>query len=242
MEDTLNATLAASLEKETADKKAWEILQLLAERYKGSISFSSSFGIEDQVITDIIYSHNLPVRIFTLDTGRHFEETYKVHSRTLAQYGKKIQVYHPDHLKIEELLTEKGPYSFYESIENREYCCQIRKVEPLQRALANVSIWITGIRKEQSSDRELLSKFMYDPGHKLIKFNPLLDWTLEEVNHYIKAHHVPYNVLHDNGFTSIGCAPCTRAIEPGQSNRAGRWWWENNASKECGIHTNGNEK
>lgn len=240
----MNDALAISLKKETKNLSIQETLKLLVDRFPGEVSFSSSFGYEDQVITDMIYSDNLPIRVFTLDTGRHFEETYKVHNRTLSQYDKKIHVYHPDQEKVEQLMTNKGPFSFYESLENRKECCHIRKVEPLRRALAEVKIWITGLRGSQSENRGSLDRFVYDPGNAVIKYNPLVDWSLEQVQEYIKDHHVPYNILHDRGFVSIGCAPCTRAIEPGQDFRAGRWWWENNSSKECGLHASGtvNEK
>ncbi len=240
MNELLNAKLAVEFEEGTRDLDAVKTLQLLADKYPGRISFSTSFGLEDQVITDMIYSHNIPIKIFTLDTGRLFEETYKVQSQTLSKYGKKILVYHPEQEDVEKLMTDKGPYSFYESIDNRKECCHIRKVKPLQKALHDVSIWVTGLRHDQSPEREKINKFIFDASGQIIKFNPLLEWTFEEVKQYINDHHVPYNVLHDKGFISIGCAPCTRAIEPGQDFRAGRWWWENNNSKECGIHTNSN--
>ena len=214
-----------------------ESLNYLAGQYPGQILFSTSFGLEDQVITDIIFSNNIPVRVATLDTGRLFEETYKTHNRTLAKYGKKIHVYFPEREEVEDLLTRKGPFSFYESVENRRECCNIRKVKPIKRALEGMKIWITGLRSGQSADRQNLKMLEFDENYGLIKFNPLINWSLEKVLEYIKINHVPYNVLHDRGFVSIGCSPCTRAVQPGDDFRTGRWWWENNSSKECGLHT-----
>lgn len=238
----MNAVMVSELIEKTSSFSIQQTFEFLAAMFPGKISFSTSFGMEDQVITDMIFSKNLPITLFTLDTGRHFEETYKVHNRTLAQYDKKIQVYHPNQEKIEHLLTNKGTFSFYESPENRKECCHIRKVEPLGRALKGVDIWITGLRKSQSDNRENLDKFVYDSSNQLIKYNPLLDWSLEQLKDYIKDNHVPYNILHDKGFASIGCAPCTRAIEPGQDLRAGRWWWESNSAQECGLHDSSNDK
>lgn len=238
----MSADMVLELIEQTSSFSIQKTLQFLLDKLPGKISFSTSFGMEDQVIADMIFSENLPIKLFTLDTGRHFEETYKIHNRTLSQYDKKIRVYHPDRDKVEHLLTTKGPFSFYESPENRKECCHIRKVEPLKRALQGVDIWITGLRRSQSENRENLDKFIYDPSNQVIKYNPLLDWSLEQVKQYIKEHHIPYNILHDRGFASIGCAPCTRAIEPGQDFRAGRWWWENNSSQECGLHAGSNDK
>ena len=199
--------------------------------------FTTSFGYEDQVITDMIFRNNYDIKVITLDTGRMFEETYKVYNKTLDKYGKSIKVYFPEAHDVEKLLNEKGPISFYNSIENRKECCHIRKVKPLQIALDQKDCWITGLRADQSSGRGILEHFVYDPGFKLVKYNPLLNWSLEDVISYIKEHNVPYNALHDRGFVSIGCEPCTRAIQPGDDFRAGRWWWENNSGKECGLHT-----
>lgn len=211
---------------------------LLARRFEGSISFSTSFGQEDQVISDIIFRHGHPVRVFTLDTGRMFQETYDVMDRTRSKYGQNIEVFYPDATAIQKLVTAKGPNSFYESVENRKECCYIRKVEPLRRALAGQNIWITGLRAAQSANRQSLKRFVYDPGFDLVKYNPLIDWTLEEVEKHLSRFKVPQNTLHKQGFASIGCAPCTRAIAPGEDIRAGRWWWEA-SSKECGLHAVG---
>lgn len=213
-----------------------DFLRWLTENYSGRIVFSTSFGIEDQVITDLILRNQIPISIFTLDTGRLFPETYSTWSRTVEKYSASITAFFPDHQLLEEFLTAKGPNSFYESVENRKSCCYIRKVEPLKRALLGMSIWITGLRSEHSSDRKSLKNLEWDETNQVIKYHPLLNWTTEQVRQYINEHNVPYNILHDKGFVSIGCAPCTRAIKPGEDFRAGRWWWEDAAKKECGLH------
>lgn len=211
-------------------------LRLLAERFQGEIVFSTSFGWEDQVITDMIFSNDLSIDVFTLDTGRLFKETYSVWNRVRERYKKNILVYYPDRVKLEKMLGEKGPNSFYESVENRKECCGIRKVEPLNRALNGMKIWVTGIRADQSPNREQMDWVEWDDVHQLIKVHPLFFWTLDEVKDYVREHNVPYNALHDRGFPSIGCAPCTRAVQPGEDFRAGRWWWEDQSKKECGLH------
>ena len=220
-------------------KSIVEAIQQLCEEFPDKVIFTTSFGYEDQVITDIICSNNLPVEVVTLDTGRLFEETYKVFNRTVEKYKINIKTYHPEAADVEELLSQKGPFSFYESVENRKECCNIRKVKPLKRALEGNKVWITGLRADQSANRENMTAIEWDEGYCLIKYNPLLDWTLDDVKKHIKANYIPYNVLHDRGFVSIGCAPCTRAIQPGEDFRAGRWWWESNSKKECGLHTHG---
>ncbi|MGZ3882948.1 MAG: phosphoadenylyl-sulfate reductase, partial [Bacteroidia bacterium] len=189
-----------------------------------------------QVITHLIFSNNIPIDVFTLDTGRLFSETYSVLNSTLDRYQKKINVYYPQTEAVEQLLSEKGPLSFYESVANRKECCFIRKVEPLQRALKGREIWITGIRSEQSGNRKDMLQVEWDEASQIIKYHPLLNRTLDEVKGYIRQHNIPYNPLHDKGFVSIGCAPCTRAIRDGEDFRAGRWWWEDNDKKECGLH------
>ncbi len=224
------------LNKDLNGKSIIEKIQYLTENYKGKVVFTTSFGYEDQVISDIIFSNNLPVKVVTLDTGRMFEETYKVFRSTVEKYGRQIQVYFPPAEKVEKLMTEKGPFSFYESVENRKECCFIRKVIPLKRALEGNEIWITGLRADQSVNRSGLHEFEWDEGNNIFKYNPLIDWTLEQVKEYIKKNHVPYNILHDKGYVSIGCEPCTRAVRPGEDFRAGRWWWEQNTGKECGLH------
>jgi phosphoadenosine phosphosulfate reductase len=228
----VTAFLNAELEGSTIKQK----LEFLVNGYPGKIVFTTSFGYEDQAITDIIFKNNFNVKVVTLDTGRLFPETYKVYNSTLAKYKKPILAYFPPTDKVEELLNKKGPFSFYESLENRKECCFIRKVIPLKRALEGNEIWITGLRASQSENRSDMREFEWDEGNKLIKYNPLLVWSLEETIQYVKENHVPYNVLHDRGFVSIGCEPCTRAIGPGEDFRAGRWWWEQNSGKECGLH------
>ncbi|MCX6318039.1 MAG: phosphoadenylyl-sulfate reductase [Bacteroidetes bacterium] len=210
-------------------------LSLLAKLYPGEIAFSCSLGQEDQVITDAICRQQLNIRIFTLDTGRLFSETYELIERTTARYKRKMEIYFPAPEDVEPFVKENGINSFYESVENRKACCHIRKVKPLNRALAGAKIWITGLRAGQSDNRKDMPVIEWDEVRQLYKYNPLISWTGEEVNEYIHQHHVPYNPLHDKGFLSIGCAPCTRAVEPGEDERAGRWWWEQ-SQKECGLH------
>ena len=218
------------------NKSPEESLSLLAKKYEGEVVFSTSLGYEDQVISHFIFSNKLPIEIFTLDTGRLFNETYSLLNSTLDRYKTPIKVMYPQTESLEKLVTEKGPISFYESVENRKECCHIRKVEPLKRALKNKKIWVTGIRAEQSADRNQISNLEWDEANQIIKFHPIITWTLEEVKAYISKHNIPYNSLHDKGFVSIGCAPCTRAIKEGEDFRAGRWWWEDNNKKECGLH------
>lgn len=218
------------------DKHVVEQLRYLAEKFKGKIAFSTSFGQEDQVITDLIFAHDLPIEVFTLDTGRMFEETYQVWHETQKKYGKKITAFYPDTSQVEKMVGDKGIYSFYDSLENRKECCDIRKVFPLQRALLHVDLWITGLRAEQSVTRTNVHALEESKAFNCFKFNPLLNWKLEEVLTYLSEQAVPYNTLHDKGFISIGCAPCTRAILPGEDIRAGRWWWESKDKKECGLH------
>ena len=224
----------AIIEK-TANFTNEETLTFLANEYEGKVVFSTSFGQEDQVITALIANNDLPITIFTLDTGRLFQETYDVFHKTQKKYKKEIKVYFPEASAVEKLLETKGPNSFYESVENRKDCCFIRKVAPVIKALKGNAIWITGLRAEQSENRNNLDLFEYDAHFDIIKFNPLLRWTLEEVQKYIDDNNVPQNALHKKGFVSIGCAPCTRAIAEGEDIRAGRWWWES-SHKECGLH------
>jgi phosphoadenosine phosphosulfate reductase len=213
-----------------------ESLQFLLTRFPQQVSFSTSFSMEDQVIAHIILAAKLPVVIFTLDTGRLFEETYSVWSRTNERYETKVQAYYPERSILEEYLNQKGPIAFYESIENRKECCHIRKVEPLKRALKGQAIWVTGLRSAHSPERKDLQLLEWDGNNGIIKYNPLLHWTTNQVKEYIQQQDIPYNILHDRGFFSIGCAPCTRAIKSGEDFRAGRWWWENGGKKECGLH------
>ena len=223
------------LTEKTKDFSIEETLVFLANEYKDEVVFSTSFGQEDQVITDLIEKSGAAVKIFTLDTGRLFQETYDVFHRTQKKYKTPIKVYFPEAKAVEELLEKKGPNSFFESVENRKECCYIRKVVPLKKALVGNKMWITGLRAEQSENRSNLHLFEYDANFAIVKFNPLLKWTLEEVQKYIDDHNVPQNSLHKKGFVSIGCAPCTRAIVEGEDIRAGRWYWEQ-SHKECGLH------
>jgi phosphoadenosine phosphosulfate reductase len=213
-----------------------EFLSLLAKQFPGQVTFSTSFSFEDQVIAHEILSNTLPISVFTLDTGRLFAETYSVWSSTNAKYQSNVKAYYPNNALLEEFVQEKGPNAFYESVDNRKQCCFIRKVEPLKRALKGNAVWVTGLRAEHSPDRHNLTVLEWDESNQVIKYNPLLHWTTEQVRKYIDDNNVPYNPLHDKGFVSIGCAPCTRAIRPGEDFRAGRWWWEDAAKKECGLH------
>ncbi len=190
-----------------------EALEFLSKQFFGTVTFSSSFSIEDQVIAHSILSNNIPVSIFTLDTGRLFAETYAVWNTTNEKYNARIKAYYPNQSALEDFVNEKGPNSFYESVDNRKQCCYVRKVEPLKRALAGNEVWVTGLRAEHSPERKTHQIIEWDEGNKIIKYNPLLFWTTEEVRNYINEHDVPYNILHDKGFVSIGCAPCTRAIK-----------------------------
>jgi phosphoadenosine phosphosulfate reductase len=216
-----------------------DALKSIAKEFSGKIVFTTSFGIEDQVITDMIFKNDIDIKLVSLDTGRLFEQTYKVFNATRDKYNKEIEIFYPKTEALQELLSTKGPLSFYTSIENRKECCNIRKVEPLRRALAGHECWITGIRAEQSTGRTKMEMLEEDHGYGLLKMNPIYDWTLEDVMNYLKENNVPYNPLHEKGFISIGCEPCTRAIKPGDDFRAGRWWWEDNSGKECGLHTHG---
>jgi phosphoadenosine phosphosulfate reductase len=225
------------LEKQLELLSAEDLIKKIAEIFGDKAAFSTSLSCEDQVIAHFIFSNDLPIRVFTLDTGRLFPETYNVLNRTRERYQKEIEVYFPNTEKVQELVTKKGASSFYESLENRKECCFIRKVEPLNRALKDVECWITGIRSEHSENRNTLSKIDIDKQRNIYKVNPLVTWTLNDVKALILQENIPYNVLHDKGFVSIGCQPCTRAIKEGEDFRAGRWWWEDQSKKECGLHS-----
>ncbi len=215
-----------------------ENLKFLAEKADGKIVFSTSFGIEDQIITDAIFSQKLSaIDVFTLDTGRLFQETYATWDKTQLLYQQKINAFYPDTQKLQEFISEKGINPFYESTDLRRDCCHIRKVEPLQRALDGVKVWITGLRAEHSPNRNELEIIQWDEQYQLYKYSPLLHWTTEEVKKYVSKKGIPYNILHSKGFISIGCAPCTRAVKEGEDFRAGRWWWEDTSKKECGLHS-----
>ncbi|WP_095533191.1 phosphoadenylyl-sulfate reductase [Jiulongibacter sediminis] len=219
---------------ELKNKTLEERLQWVVENHS-NIVFSSSFGQEDQAITHAIFSQNLEIEVFTLDTGRHFQETYEVMDKTKYRYKKDFTTYFPDQDKVEKLVKEKGFNSFYESVENRKECCFIRKIVPLRRALKNADIWVTGLRADQSENRQDMPMWEWDEANQVHKFNPLIDWTFDQLGIYLKENKVPQNSLHKKGYVSIGCAPCTRAITEGEHPRAGRWWWEE-SQKECGLH------
>lgn len=208
----------------------------ISEFIPGRIAFSSSLGIEDQAITHAIATREARVDVFTLDTGRHFPETLETLFETEGRYGIKIRVVFPDAKEVEDLVAEDGIMGFRYSIDARKACCEIRKVRPLNRALEGASAWITGLRREQSQGRAEVPFASYDPLQKLIKLNPIADWSLQALEDYVSANKVPVNPLHAQGYPSIGCQPCTRAIKPGEDIRAGRWWWENENAKECGLH------
>ncbi|MFQ5846497.1 MAG: phosphoadenylyl-sulfate reductase [Candidatus Methylomirabilales bacterium] len=225
--------VAARFEEQDAEA----VLRWSLDRFHPRIALATSLQVEDMVILDIAWKMNPHVRVFTLDTGRLHEETYTVMERIRERYGISVESYFPDREAVEALERERGFYSFRRSVEERKFCCGIRKVEPLGRALEGLDAWVTGLRREQAVTRTAMHKVECDQSHGgIIKVNPLVDWSVEQVWDYIHTHDVPYNALHDVGFPSIGCAPCTRAIKPGEDIRAGRWWWETPESKECGLH------
>lgn len=214
-----------------------EILSWTRKTKYGPATFASSFSLEDMVLTDLICRHMPTITIFTIDTGRLPEETYQLWQRVNEHYGIQVHAYFPEDLAVERFVAERGPNAFYQSVELRRTCCYIRKVEPLQRALAGKKTWITGMRREQAPSRQMLPAVAWDDENQLYKFNPLADWNTDEVRTYIHQHGVPFNALHDRGYLSIGCAPCTRPVSVGEDIRAGRWWWEqDNTDKECGLH------
>ena len=224
------------LNKQFESASLSELLAYVFDAYKDKVVLASSLGLEDQLLTHYCLQANPSARIFVLDTGRLNQETYDVMQRSRKKYAINYEVYYPDTHKIESLIRKKGPNSFYESIENRKECCSIRKTEPLKRVLQTADAWITGLRSAQSVTRQDMNLFEEDIVHKCIKINPLLKWSHQDVLDEIKRLEIPYNVLHDQGYPSIGCAPCTRAIQPGEDIRAGRWWWETPEHKECGLH------
>lgn len=227
--------------KQTVSAKRSQVLNVLKEAASKfpAITFANSFGAEDMVLTDIIMREKLAIEIFSLDTGRLPAETYTLMAEAENTYNTKLKVYFPKHEVVEAYVQTKGINAFYESIDLRKACCHMRKVEPLQRALSGKQAWITGMRAEQATTRANLPVQEFDEGNRLEKFNPLSDWTEQEVWAYIRLHEVPYNKLHDAFYPSIGCAPCTRAVAMGEDVRAGRWWWENPENKECGLHVKG---
>lgn len=215
--------------------EALAVLRRIAARHI-PVALASSFGAEDMVLIDLIGRHELPIRVFTLDTGRLHEETYALIDRVREHYGLPITVHSPEASALDAFVETNGVNAFYRSVELRNGCCAVRKTEPLARALTGMRAWITGLRRAQSVTRGDAALEELDAVHSLPKFNPLVDWSDDAVWGYLRGHGVPYNPLHDRGFPSIGCAPCTRAIEPGEDIRAGRWWWEHAEHKECGLH------
>jgi phosphoadenosine phosphosulfate reductase len=215
---------------------AAEVVQLALERFGRRVALASSFGAEDMVLIDMMMKADSKARIVTLDTGRLPQETYNVMDAVREKYGATIEVFFPQAADVQSMVAAHGMNLFYRSIELRKQCCGVRKMEPLKRALSGLEAWMTGLRREQSVTRTGVSTIEWDEANQLIKFNPLVSWSGDEVWAYIRDHNVPYNALHDRGYPSIGCAPCTRAVQPGEAERAGRWWWENPDSRECGLH------
>lgn len=232
----MNLEQIKNLNLELKNSTAVEIITYFLERYRGRIAFASSFGAEDQVILQMLSVIGKDIKVFTLDTGRLFPETYELIDKSRFRYKIPIDIYFPEAREVEAMVNHKGINLFYENIENRKLCCNIRKINPLKRALEGMDVWIAGLRKEQSPTRTELKIVEWDSLNGLIKINPLIDWTEDQIWAYIKENYIPYNSLHDQGFLSIGCQPCTRAIQKGEDSRAGRWWWENPDTKECGLH------
>lgn len=220
---------------------AEEVVAWAVETFGDKVALASSFGAEDVVLIDMLSRATDSTHVFFLDTGRLHQQTYDVVEEVRSRYGIRIEVYFPQTEAVETLVRERGPNSFYNSVEDRKGCCRIRKVEPLSRALSGLDAWITGLRRNQSVTRGELAKIEDDPAHGIVKINPLADWSEEDVWNRIRERDIPYNKLHDGGFPSIGCAPCTRAIAPGEDLRAGRWWWESPEQKECGLHIKNGE-
>ncbi len=213
-----------------------EGLEFIASKFPSGVVFSTSLGQEDQVITDMIFKNQLPIQVFTLDTGRLFYEHYELLANNNSKYKTRTQVYFPEPSDVEQFVNEKGINAFYHSVEHRKECCYIRKVKPLNRALENATVWITGLRAEQSENRGHMPVLEWDEERQLYKYNPLMHWSYQDVLDYLQNHRVQELSLHKKGFISVGCQPCTRAIAEGENPRAGRWWWEN-SQKECGLHS-----
>ncbi len=227
------------LEK-TKDFDAAQIIKFAHQELGDKLIFASSLGEEDQVILDLISQHAPEIKVFTLDTGRLFQETYDLIEKNTKRYGLNFKVFYPDSQALSKMVNEKGINLFYESVENRKLCCNIRKIEPLKRALSDHDAWICGLRRAQSVTRTSVQTFEVDQGNGMIKVNPLACWSIDDVKRYIVENEVDINPLHNQGFLSIGCASCTRAVKTGEDIRAGRWWWEAPEQKECGLHNNPN--
>ena len=228
--------LVTRLNAQAASQSALERLQALRAALPGPVVFTTSFGVEDQAITHLIATADLDITLATLDTGRLFPQTFDVWAQTQARYGIKVQAFLPQASTVEALVAVQGVNGFYGSVEARKACCEARKLEPLGRALAGAQGWVTGLRADQSDHRQALSFVSFDEARGLVKLNPIFDWTRADAVAFTKANNVPVNALHGQGFLSIGCAPCTRALAEGEPERAGRWWWEDEAKKECGLH------
>ena len=236
--DTISpADVAVRLADRLSALDLFERLAAVRSEVAGRIVFTSSFGLEDQAVAHAILVQDLAIEIVTLDTGRLFPETHHVWAETERRYGRRIRAVVPEHAQVEAFVAQHGIDGFRTAVEVRHACCGVRKVAPLGRALNGAAAWITGVRAEQSAERADMRFAALDPVHRLIKVNPLLDWTRSHLVNFVRAHRIPYNALHDRGFPSIGCAPCTRAVEPGEPERAGRWWWEQEEKKECGLHS-----
>lgn len=230
--------LVETLRRDLAGYSTLQLLGYFLDNFRDRIVLASSMAAEDQVLTDMVCKTHPATRIITLDTGRLPQETYDVIEKTRKHYNVEIEVLFPDYRQVQKMVDEQGPNLFYKSVQNRELCCHIRKIEPLKRALQGMDVWICGVRKEQSVTRAGLESIAWDEQFGLIKLSPLLNWTTGEIWDYIRQNNVPYNALHDKGYPSIGCAPCTRAVQEGEDIRAGRWWWEQPEHKECGLHWN----
>lgn len=235
--ETLSADRITTEIEELKGADAQQVVAWSLKTFGQKVALASSFGAEDMVLIDMMAKADPSCNIFTLDTGRVPQEAYELIDDTIKKYGIKLHYYCPDTGALEKMLEECGPNLFYESIENRKRCCRVRKIDPLNRALAPLDAWICGLRKAQSVTRAEIANIEVDASHgSMYKINPLVEWSEEDVWNYIKANDVPYNKLHDQNYPSIGCAPCTRAVKPGEDVRAGRWWWESPDSKECGLH------
>ena len=224
-----------SLNKQFEKFSAVEVIEFALSTLEGKAVFTTSFGAEDQALTHLLVENKFVVDIITLDTGRLFNETLETYEKTIRKYGNMIKTLFPESSDVETYVNKNGINAFYSSVELRKECCRIRKILPLERGLKDYGIWITGLRADQSENRSGLNFFEWDERFKILKVNPLLHWSFEDVKNFIQTNFIPYNLLHDKGFVSIGCAPCTRAIEEGEDFRAGRWWWEQ-SQKECGLH------
>ena len=238
LEKTNKQALLNELRKNHGGYSPEQLLRYFIEKFPDRLVLASSMAAEDQVLTDMIVKINPATSIFTLDTGRLPQETYDTIVATQEHYGIKIRVLFPDYSQVEKMVEKHGSNLFFESVHNRKLCCHIRKIEPLKRGLQDKDVWVCGLRKEQSVTRSDLEPIQWDEQFGLIKLSPLLNWSTDQIWDYIRKNDVPYNALHDKGYPSIGCSPCTRAVKKGEDIRAGRWWWEQPEHKECGLHWN----